>query len=100
MRFDVYPLPEGGKPGYMVDVQADFVSDLPTRMVIPLFSDPRLPKIFNYLNPRFDINGESVVLMTQELASIPKRQLKYPVSSLAEHRDEIARALDILFTGF
>jgi len=100
MRFDVYALPAGGKPGYMVDVQADLISDLPTRMVIPLFSDVRLPKVFRDLNPRFDINGESVVLMTQELASIQKRQLKHPVTSLTEHRDEITRALDILFTGF
>jgi toxin CcdB len=100
MRFDVYPLPKGSKTGYLVDVQSDIVSDLPSRIVIPLFSDTRLPITFGELNPRFEIFGESVVLMTQELASIPKSQLQRPVGSLAGYREEITRALDILFTGF
>jgi hypothetical protein len=41
-----------------------------------------------------------VVLMTQELASIQKRYLQRPIASLADHRDDITRALDMLFTGF
>jgi len=100
MRFDVYKMPAGGRPGYLVDVQSDLLSNLPNRMVIPLFSDPRLPVIFRDLNPRFEVAGNLVVLMTQELASIQKRYLQRPVGSLADHRDDITRALDILFTGF
>jgi hypothetical protein len=37
---------------------------------------------------------------TQASASIPGRELKRTVVSLAEHRDQITRALDILLVGF
>jgi toxin CcdB len=100
MRFDVYLMPPGGKAGYLLDVQSDLIPDLATRVVVPLFSDPRLPHVLRDLNPRFDVLGNSVVLMTQEIASIQKRQLKHPVTSLASHWNEITRAMDILFTGF
>ncbi len=39
-------------------------------------------------------------MMTQDLASVPKRLLRRKVTSLAEHREKITRALDLLFTGF
>jgi toxin CcdB len=100
MRFDVYRLPPGEPAGFMVDVQSDFLSDLPTRMVIPLLREPKLASIFRDLNPEFEIMGSRCVLMTQELASIPKRQLANPVTSLSPRQDEITRALDLLFTGF
>jgi toxin CcdB len=100
MRFDVHPMPQGGRAGYLLDVQADLIPDLATRVVVPLFSDHRLPYVLRDLNPRFDVLGISVVLMTQEIASIQKRLLQRPVASLADHRDEITRALGILLTGF
>jgi len=100
MRFDVYKMPKGGKPGYLLDVQADLVEELKTRIVVPLYTDARLPVIFRDLNPWFDVLGERVVMMTQELASIEKRHLRRPVASIAQCREEITRALDLLFTGF
>jgi toxin CcdB len=100
MRFDLFLLPPGGSPGYMVDVQSDFLSDLPSRMMIPLIAASKYKSPIKDLHPVFEIDGAAFVLLTHELASIQKRQLQRPIASLSAHRDAITRALDILFTGF
>jgi toxin CcdB len=99
MRFDVYAIPRGAVP-YVVDVQSDFLSHLASRMIIPIIPADDLPKRIADLHPVLDINGGRHVLVTHQLTSISKRDLKNPVASLAQHRDEITRALDLLFTGF
>jgi toxin CcdB len=99
MRFDIYRPPAGGA-AYLVDVQSDFLEHLPTRIVIPLRSVDQYRSPIKDVHPAFDIEGGHFLLMTHELASIQKRLLQQPVASLAEHRDEITRALDILLTGF
>ena len=98
-RFDVHPMPGGGK-GYVVDVQADLLSHLSTRVVVPLLPEAAVSRPISELNPVYDMRGVRHVLVTQALASIPGRELKRPISGLAEHRDSITRALDILLTGF
>lgn len=100
MRFDVYKMPAGGVAGYIVDVQADLLSEMPTRMVIPLLPEGKHPRVLKDLHPVFEIDTGRFVLVTHELASIPKRQLQRPVASLTAYREQITRALDILFTGF
>jgi len=100
MRFDVYKMPPGGAPGYLVDVQADLWADLPTRMVIPLLANAGFRGAIRDLNPVFEIFELPFVLVTQELASIKKRLLNRPIASLIAQRDEISRALDLLLTGF
>jgi toxin CcdB len=99
MRFDVYAIPRGAVP-YVVDVQSDFLSYLASRMIIPIIPAENLPKRIADLHPLLHINGDRHVLVTHQLTSISKRDLKIPVASLEKHRDEITRALDILFTGF
>jgi toxin CcdB len=99
MRFDVYPLPSGGA-GYIVDVQSDFLEHLPTRVVVPLISAGTFKTPIREVHPVFEIANARFVLMTHELASIRKLQLHRPVASLAAYREQITRALDILFTGF
>ena len=100
MRFDVYRMPAGGAPGYLVDVQSELVSDLATRIVIPLIANPKLAKPVRGLNPVFEILGQPFTMLTQELAAIQKLALKSPVVSLADQQNDITRALDMLFTGF
>jgi toxin CcdB len=100
MRFDVFLLPSGGSSGYMVDVQSDFLSHLPSRMMIPLISASQYKSPIGDLHPVFEIDRLAFVLLTHELASIQKRQLQRPVATLAEHQHEITRAMGLLFTGF
>jgi len=100
MRFDLYRAPAGDKIKYLLDVQADLLAEWPTRMVVPLAKDPKLPKLVRDLHPRFEVDGESMTMMTNDMASVPRRILQRKVASLAAHREEITRALDLLFTGF
>lgn len=99
-RFDVYPMPGTRRSGYIVDVQADFLSDLATRVVVPLMSEEKAPKPLKDLNPIFEIRGKRHVLLIQAMASIPRRELKESIASLAGHHEHVIRALDILLTGF
>jgi toxin CcdB len=51
------------------------------------------------LNPVFEIDGQRHVMLTQAIATVPRRELRFAVSSLVQHHDAVLRALDILLTG-
>ena len=72
-RMDIYPAPGARGVGYVVDVQADLLSMLETRVVIPLFPEPVAKAIAARLNPTFEIDGQRHVLMTQGFATVPRR---------------------------
>jgi toxin CcdB len=97
-RFVVYTNPEG--EGYLLDVQADLLDHLNTRVVVPLLPIAAAPAPANTLNPVFQIEGEKVVMVTQFMAAIPAPILKLPVHNLADSRNDITAALDLLFQGF
>jgi toxin CcdB len=99
VRFDVYRMPDIDYP-FAVDVQADLMSHLDSRIVIPVQRRTKFGQIISVIHPVIDIEGEPCVLATHALGSVPRRFLTRPVTSLAEHRDQITRALDLLFTGF
>ena len=98
-RFDLYRARRHDM-GFLVDVQADVVSHLDTRMVVPLFPTDRSPQQADRLNPRFLIEDVRYALQTQWMASTPRSALGRPIGTLAQHRDEIVQALDVLLTGF
>lgn len=102
-QFDVYanPNPETKRAiPYLLDVQADLLNNLTTRVVIPLYSAAAMSKAAKLLNPRFSIKRTTVVMSTAELAGLMVNRLGDKVCSLKEHRNEIIAALDFLFTGF
>lgn len=98
-RLDVYPMP-GGRPGYVVDVQANLLNGLQTRIAVPLIPEHEASKPISDLNPIFQINGQPYVLLTQALASVPSAELKQAILSLDPHHDAVVRALDLLLVGF
>lgn len=101
---DIYPNPNQAAARqypFVVEVQAELLSDMPTAVVIPLgFPDVVDDKPVLRLNPVISLNDTKLILMTQALAAIHKRQLKPSVGNLSARRDEIIAALDMLFTGF
>jgi len=97
-RFDVYKNPEGS--GYLLDVQASLLSDLNTRIVVPLLPQSSAPAAAAMLNPMFDLQGKSFVMATQFMAAVPNTLLKIPVMNLEPSRNEITLARDFLFQGF
>jgi toxin CcdB len=84
---------------YLLDVQADLLDTLSTRVVVPLILVDKMGLAAKYLNPQFKIKGEVVAMSTAELAGISNRSLGEKVASLKNKRNEIIAALDLLFTG-
>lgn len=99
-RFDVYCLAGRDEARFVLDVQADLLDELGTRMVVPLLSQEVAPKPAKRLNPVFVVDDHSFVMMTQFMAAVPVRDLKKIVTSLSIYQDEITQALDLLLTGF
>jgi len=97
-KYEVYPNSDGS--GYLLDVQADLLTDLNTRIVVPLMPLGKAPKPAKRLNPVFEIEGEQVVMATQFLAAVPAAILNPPATNLGGKFDEISNALDMVFVGF
>lgn len=101
-KYDVY---RNTNPGtsviipYQLDVQADMLDSLATRVVAPLYRLDVIPRPVQHLQPVFVVLGERLVLSTAELAGIPRAMLGEPVESLLEHHAEIAAALNFVLTG-
>jgi len=61
---------------YLIDVQATILSDLETRIVIPLANKEKFGNgIIKNLNPIIIINKKEFVLLTQQMAGIPCKQI-------------------------
>ncbi len=102
-QFDVYlnsnPETKQSVP-YLLDLQADLLINLTTRVVVPLVATSAMGKVAKHLNPQFKIKETSVVMSTVELAGVNLHLLGEKVCSLKEMRNEIIAALDFLFIGF
>jgi toxin CcdB len=101
-QFDVYPNPSPAMAPaipYIVDIQADCVRDLPTRVLVPLARPSDAVRPTRHLNPLVAVAGEDLVLLTEQLAAVPTALLGDRLASLAGRRDDIVAALDFLFTG-
>lgn len=97
-RFSVYPNPSG--QGYLINVQADFMSHFNTRVVIPLLPLDEAPKPANTLNPLFEIDGKRYSMVTQYMGAVPIKLLKNAVFSVDDRHDEVVAAIDLLLQGF
>ena len=84
---------------YLLDLQADLLDMLATRVVAPLVLVEEMGLAAKQLNPQFKIKGVAVVMSTAELAGISTRSLGDKVASLKNKRNEIISALNLLFTG-
>ncbi len=94
-QFDYYRF----GPGYLLDVQADLLDGLNSRMVVPLLPETEAPKPAKRLNPVFTIDGITVVMATQFMAAVPTAELTDKVGSLTHWHDQIKPAIDMLFDG-
>jgi toxin CcdB len=97
-RFGVYRNPSG--TGYLLDLQADLLDYMTTRVVVPLLPFDKAPKPAKTLNPVFEVEGVQVVMVTQAMAAVPVQLLKGKILSLEPQRNDITAALDLLFHGF
>ena len=100
-QFDAYtnPSPEARQIApFLVVLSSHHLHGLPNVTVAPAVNDAE--KALGDLELDVVIQDEPVTLVISELFSLPASVLRRRVGSLAEHEDDIRRALDRLFTGF
>jgi hypothetical protein len=69
------------------------------RIFAPIPS-PTTRQSTNITLPKVEIEGKPFTILTQALGTLPKSDLKRPLATLAAQKNEITRALELLFTGF
>lgn len=95
-QFDVYALRDGG---VAIDCQGDRFDRIGTRFTVPLLPPGDAPPVDGRLNPRFEIDGESLVMVTQFATALRVTELRRKIGSLAEERYRIIDAIDVLLGG-
>ncbi|MEO7221431.1 MAG: CcdB family protein [Devosia sp.] len=84
----------------VVDVQADIIPYVGTRLVIPLYDLGEVPRSMPRLHPILQVDGRSYVLAAQLMAAVPVAELGPPIGSLDHHYDQIVAAIDMILLGF
>lgn len=85
---------------FLLDVQNDLLNDLETRVVVPLSPVSAMKgKTLRPLIPVLEIEGERFVMLTPQMAGIPKSELGAPITRVEQYRYEIIAAIDFLLTG-
>jgi toxin CcdB len=85
---------------YLLNIQSEVLSALNTRIVLPLAREAGLKvKEMERLIPKVECQGETVIVMTPQVAAAPRKNLSEPVGSLAHMRKEIVGALDFAVGG-
>ena len=85
---------------YLLDVQADLLGHLRTRVVVPLPPLAAFGTPLRRLNPVFEIEGGPHVMATSELVTVDRGMLGALVGSLGEHHFAIVNAVDFVLQGF
>jgi toxin CcdB len=102
-RFDVFrneSAQASRKFPFFLVLQSDLLQQLTTAVVAPIGRASIVGgKLVDTLAPVLEIEGESFVLYTPELAAIPASILRKRVANLDDQREKIVRALDFLFSG-
>jgi toxin CcdB len=96
-RFDAYRMADSA---LVVDCQADLLSHLKTRLVVPLLSEADVTQPIRKLNPMVHVAGTAFYFCADLAAAVPLSQLRERVGSLKNDRDSLSAALDMLLIGF
>jgi len=100
-QYDVYRIPRATARSdipYLLDLQSDLLDEFATRIVAPLMLEGTIERV-GRLHPIFTVEGLRVVLATDRLAAVQRRDLGNAITSLDAHHSDIIAAIDILWTG-
>jgi toxin CcdB len=97
-RFDVHRLRSGD--GFVLDCQADLLSHLQSRFVVPLMPPEQGPQRAARLNPLFNVHGTKLAMYTQYAGAMQRNELGPVVALLSDHDMEILAAIDMLNMGY
>ncbi len=96
-RFDVYLLPS---EGLVVDCQANLLSHLNTRIVVPLLPQFAVIAPMKRLNPLILMGDAQYYFCPDLAATVLAKKLTDWVGSLDHESDQISAAIDMLLIGF
>lgn len=98
-RFDVYKY--DGMVPLLMDIQADLLSDLKTRVVIPLMPESKArEEAAARLKPIIKVDGKKYILMTTDIGTVRLADLGIHVTNIEDQRQTIVDAVDFLLQGF
>ena len=95
----VNPQDHTGEAPYLLDVQTNLLAELSTRVVVPLVRASSFGRRADRLHPLFRVAGQEVVMATHLIAAVRQNSLGAYVASLADQRDTIIGAIDMLWSG-
>lgn len=85
---------------FLLDIQNDLLDGLETRVVVPLCPVSTMKgQTVRTLTPILEVEGERFVMLTPQMAGIPKSELGEPVARVEQLRFDIIAAVDFLLTG-
>ena len=102
-RFDVHRNPNRRsreRVPYLLDVQADLLSGLSTRLVVPLIPAADFGTPIEKLNPEFRVGGRACIMATAEMAAVPRKSIGDKAATLEPQAADILAAVDFLISGF
>lgn len=86
---------------FLLDVQSDATSVLPTRLVCPVRPESMTSgEPIDRVHLTVTLDVETLVIFMTELTAVPIGTLGPVVTSLKSHRQDIISAIDLLITGF
>ena len=86
---------------YLLDIQSPLLSELETRLVIPLVLQSSAKyKSFSKLTPVINIKNKQFLMLTPQMAGISRHDIGIEILDISSMRFEIISAIDILITGF
>jgi toxin CcdB len=88
-----------GQVPYLLDVQANLLADLPTRVAVPLVRADAFARPAARLHPPFTIAGHHLVMATHLLAAVRRQTLGTTVACLLDQRDVVISAIDVLWSA-
>lgn len=85
---------------YLLDIQNPLLSDLSTRLVIPLgFKSAFKNEAMATLTPEVSYEGDQLLVLTPQMSSVPASILRDPIGSLSHCRSVIINSLDFAVSG-
>jgi toxin CcdB len=84
----------------LLEVQHALLSTLATTVVVPLRPVSAMQgAILRTLTPVIEVEGREYVLVTPELAGVPRKALGTAVTNVEAQRSTVMAALDLLISG-
>ena len=98
-RFDIFESTRNPNV-LLLNVQSHFLSDLPTRLMIPLRPREKIIQHVGQLHPLIMMGTQELFAVTNLMAAVPMAHIGKRIGTAEAHSHEITAAIDFLLQGF